>query len=130
MQEDIIIPTYCCLGDNEDVNINAWFGPKGTVSPLHYDPKHNFLCQVMGQKYIRLYSPHLTSSLYPHESHLLENTSQVDVENPDFEKFPLFKDLPYLELVLEPGEMLYMPPKYWHFVKSLSISFSVSFWWE
>lgn len=130
LQEDIIIPTYCCLGENEDISVNAWFGPKGTVSPLHYDPKHNFLCQVMGQKYIRLYSPHVSNSLYPHEGHLLENTSQVDVEKPDFEKFPLFKELLYTEFVLEPGEMLYMPPKYWHFVKSLSISFSVSFWWE
>lgn len=130
LQEDITIPTYCCLGENEDVSVNAWFGPKGTVSPLHHDPKHNFLCQVMGRKHIRLYSSHVSGSLYPHEGYLLENTSQVDVENPNFEKFPLFKDLPYMEFVLEPGEMLYMPPKYWHFVKSLSISFSVSFWWE
>lgn len=130
LRNDIAIPDYCCLGNSEDVDINAWFGPKGTVSPLHHDPKHNFLVQVVGSKYIRLYSPAENSKLYPHDTFLLENTSQVDVENPDVVKFPLFNEALFSEAILRPGEMLYMPPKYWHFIKSLYISFSVSFWWE
>ena len=61
----------------EDVlKINAWFGPKGTVSPCHYDKYHNLLAQVVGKKYIRLFSP--SSQLYPHSSSkMLYNTSQV-----------------------------------------------------
>lgn len=130
LKNDITIPSYCGLGECDDVDINAWFGPTGTISPLHHDIKNNFLAQVVGRKYIRLYSTDYTSKLYPHSSHLLNNTSQVDVENPDLEKFPLFKDLPYLECVLSAGEMLYIPPMYWHYVRSLSTSFSVSFWWK
>jgi len=88
--------------------------------------------QVVGSKLIRLYPPSVSSALYP-RSDILKNTSQVDVENPDLDKFPLFADVDDLyrqEVVLNPGQVLYIPPKHWHFVKSLDVSFSVSFWWQ
>ncbi|XP_069132557.1 bifunctional peptidase and arginyl-hydroxylase JMJD5-like [Argopecten irradians] len=141
LQDDIIIPDYCVLGlteserssscdeDAEDVDINAWFGPKGTVSPLHHDPKENFLAQVVGRKYIRLYSESMTPFLYPHDG-FMDNTSQVDVEHPDYTMFPRFRNATCCECILEEGEMLFIPMKCWHFVKSLSVSFSVSFWWK
>jgi hypothetical protein len=44
--------------------------------------------------------------------------------------FPLFGSAPYTECILRPGEMLYIPPGCWHYVRSLSTSFSVSFWWD
>lgn len=45
--------------------------------------------------------------------------------------YPSFtSSLPHYDLVLQPGEILYIPPGWWHHVRSLSISFSVSFWWQ
>ncbi|KAL2100926.1 hypothetical protein ACEWY4_002687 [Coilia grayii] len=131
LKEDIRIPDYCCLGEGEedDITINAWFGPGGTVSPLHQDPQQNFLAQVVGRKYIRLYSTEETERLYPHQSQLLHNTSQVDVESPDATRFPDFLKASYQECVLQPGDVLFIPLKHWHYVRSLELSFSVSFWW-
>ncbi|XP_036422682.1 lysine-specific demethylase 8 isoform X1 [Colossoma macropomum] len=132
LKEDIRIPDYCCLGegDEDDITINAWFGPGGTVSPLHQDPQQNFLAQVVGKKYIRLYSLEQTENLYPYQSQLLHNTSQVDVENPDVVQFPNFMKASYQECVLQPGEVLFIPKQHWHYVRSLELSFSVSFWWS
>ncbi|KAM4656819.1 bifunctional peptidase and arginyl-hydroxylase JMJD5 [Amazona ochrocephala] len=132
LREDISIPDYCCLGEGEEehITINAWFGPEGTISPLHQDPQQNFLAQVFGRKYIRLYSPQDSENLYPHESQILHNTSQVDVEDPDLVKFPNFRKAVFQSCILMPGQVLFIPVKYWHYVRSLDVSFSVSFWWS
>lgn len=130
---------------------HAWFGPKGTVSPLHHDPSNNLLTQIVGSKRVLLYDRCHTSNLYPFDknnrmrwnsSQVLELISKiemlkilffslikVDAENVDSARFPLFETTPGFECVLNAGEMLFIPPRFWHHVRSLSTSFSISFWW-
>lgn len=130
LKNDITEPEYCCFSDsNEPVDIMAWYGPKGTISPIHHDPKRNLLAQVVGEKQIFLFSPQDSEYLYPHEHEMLENTARVDPRQPDLESYPKYKEAKPYYCVLQPGQLLYIPPKWWHFVESLSISFSVSFWW-
>ena len=98
------------------------------VTPLHTDPHHNLLAQVIGRKYVRLYPPASTNALRPFTVGLVQNSSQVDMDSAD--AFQSIAHLPFKECVLGPGQMLYIPPKWMHYVKSLSVSFSVSFWWK
>lgn len=130
LKQDIVIPDYCFAGGGEIRSLNAWFGPSGTVTPLHHDPHHNILAQVVGKKYIRLYSASFSEELYPHTENMLSNSSQVDLDDIDEEEFPKISDLEFVDCILEEGEMLYIPPKWWHYVRSLTTSFSVSFWWS
>ncbi|KAL8998556.1 MAG: hypothetical protein Q9169_002396 [Polycauliona sp. 2 TL-2023] len=152
LRNDIAIPDYCYTEPPPletraaakpsppqlaEPLLNAWFGPAGTVSPLHTDPYHNILCQVVGKKYIRLYSPNQTDKLYPRGVEDggvdMSNTSEVDVEAALDEldtAYPLFRQAEYVETILAEGECLYIPVGWWHYVRSLSVSFSVSFWWN
>ncbi|KAE9620456.1 putative [histone H3]-lysine-36 demethylase [Lupinus albus] len=130
LRKDIFIPDYCFTGGGELRSLNAWFGPAGTVTPLHHDPHHNILAQVIGKKYIRLYSASLSEDLSPYPDTMLRNSSQVDLDDIDVRKFPKVADLEFVDCILEEGEMLYIPPKWWHYVRSLTPSCSVSFWWS
>lgn len=152
LRNDISIPDYCftdppphtetvakdqrTMPHLEEPLLNAWFGPAGTVSPLHTDPYYNILCQVVGKKYVRLYNPDQTDKLYPRgvEGGInMSNTSELDVEGKKDEllqKFPLFHEARYVETILEEGQCLYIPVGWWHYVRSLTVSFSVSFWWN
>ncbi|PRQ35274.1 putative [histone H3]-lysine-36 demethylase [Rosa chinensis] len=59
---------------------------------------------------------------------MLCNSSQVDLDNIDEKEFLELQDLEFLDCILEEGDMLYIPPKWWHYVRSLTTSMSVSFW--
>lgn len=140
LREDIAVPSYCSGRTSRDENapsdasfateplVSAWFGGKGTVSPIHNDPYENTLAQIVGTKYVRIYEAHYSNRLYPILNHLGHN-SQVDIDAPDFEKFPLFEDTPCWQTILRAGELLYIPRNSWHYVRSLEISFSASFWY-
>jgi Cupin-like domain len=128
LRKDFAIPDYCAIGRTSPV-IKSWIGPANTISTMHTDDKHNLLCQVMGEKLVILASPADADKLYTYEG-LLNNTSQVDPENLNVEKFPLAKNVKFLKLTLKAGEMLYIPKLWFHYVRSLTSSISVSFWFD
>lgn len=47
------------------------------MTPLHTDPHHNLLAQVLGVKYVRLYPPNATAVLCPFTEGLTTNSSQA-----------------------------------------------------
>lgn len=129
---DIDVPEFCALGES-NYEINCWFGPAGTVSPLHFDDRDNFFVQIIGKKYIRLYSDQTpVEQIYPNPSDsLLWNTSQVDIENLDSTKFSNFNqiDKKYVyEFLLNEGDWLFIPKRCWHFIKAVTDSFSINYW--
>ena len=109
-------------------SINLWFGGANCLSPLHYDNMHNFLSQVVGSKKLMLYPPADSEYLYPSIRENYTHVSLVDKEH--LGDFPRFKEAHPIELILEPGDILYLPMYWWHEVLSMDTSISVNYWWN
>lgn len=99
-----------------------WFGPAGTVTPFHHDLTNNFMAQIIGRKRVRLIAPYEVNRL----GNLRHCFSQVDGRNIDLQRFPAMTGVPVLECELAPGEILFLPVGWWHFVEGLDISVTVS----
>ena len=112
-----------------------WFGAAGTFSTLHFDPADNFFAQIWGRKKFILFPPEQGPLLY--RSHELCETypfclalfSPVDVAHPDLKRFPRYAEATPIEVVLDPGEILYLPAGWWHYVVSVDASIGLSHWW-
>ncbi|WP_039866260.1 cupin-like domain-containing protein [Pedobacter sp. BAL39] len=115
------------MGGFLDSYPNMFFGGKGSVTFLHYDIDlaHIFHTHFNGRKHVILFENEWKERLYqiPYATYALED---YDVEQPDFEKFPALKGVKGVEAFLEHGDTLFMPTGYWHWMKYLDGSFSIS----
>lgn len=105
-----------------------WIGPARTVTPLHCDYDDNIFAQVMGSKRIFLAPPHHDAYLYTREANPLLFGSPFDPEAPDFDRYPLARQARMLEIVVHPGDMLYVPAGWYHQVRALTFSLSANRW--
>jgi lysine-specific demethylase 8 len=113
----------------EVVSLNYWMAARGTVTHLHWDGNPGLLALVRGRKKMTLFSPEQYELFYPvtsSEPWLI--WSQVDTFAPDYKRFPKLKLARGIEVVLEVGDILYVPPHWWHFVENLETSIGVQFW--
>ena len=115
----------------QPTNINIWMGTGGTRTPLHFDSYDNLLVQLVGAKYVRLYDRECSPQLYVSKDTSYGgqgNMSELDCEREDYERHPLAKDTNYKEVLLFPGDCLFIPARHWHYIRSLSTSVSVNYW--
>jgi hypothetical protein len=105
-----------------------WIGPAGTVTPLHCDYDDNIFAQIWGSKRIFLSPPHHHEFLYPREANAILFGSPFDPEAPDFDRFPLARQACLIEIVVEPGDLLYVPAGWYHQVRALTFSLSANRW--
>ncbi|RMO79039.1 cupin-like domain-containing protein [Pseudomonas syringae group genomosp. 3] len=112
------------------ISPRIWLGPKGTLTPLHRDDSDNFFAQVWGEKSFLLAAPHSREALraWSTSPHGGLDGSDFNPDDPDYESFPAAREVTFLRIVLEAGDMLFLPEGWFHQVESLSISLSINFW--
>ncbi|CAK5279346.1 unnamed protein product [Mycena citricolor] len=87
--------------NEEQLVINAWLGPRNTVSPAHTDPYFNIYVQVVGQKTVWL-APPSAGELMQAE----KNTAGIDVFGP--EDRPASLDGLGSAAILNPGDLVWL----------------------
>jgi hypothetical protein len=121
--EDFDSPAAYLDARDETGRVFFWLGPAGTVTPLHHDVMNVLLTQVCGRKRVILVSPTRTHCVYND----LSVYSKVNAADPDLERHPAFRDAHPVEVILNPGDALFIPVGWWHYVEALDQSTSVSF---
>ncbi|VVN21583.1 hypothetical protein PS645_04346 [Pseudomonas fluorescens] len=107
-----------------------WIGPKGTLTPLHRDDTDNLFAQVWGRKTFTLAAPHHREALGTWSTAPQGGLDGCDFnpDAPDYQRFPLAAQVPFLRVTLEAGDLLFLPEGWFHQVESISTSLSVNFW--
>jgi len=132
---DDIMPSPSLCGEAGLTHVNAWIGTGGTRTPLHFDSYDNLFVQVVGSKYVRIYGNSETDKLYVIRKNDAKssygaqgNMSAIDCELEDHGAHPASRNAKYTEVIMMPGDCLFIPARAWHYVRSLSTSVSVNFW--
>jgi hypothetical protein len=112
-----------------------WIGNRTTAS-AHYDAPNNIACVAVGTRRFTVFPPEQIFNLYPGP---LEPTpggqviSVVDFKNPDFKKYPRFREAVDSAQVaeLEAGDAIFVPSMWWHHVEGTSpFNTLVNYWWS
>jgi hypothetical protein len=103
-----------------------FFGGKQTTVRIHYDidASNILLTHFGGRKKVILIAPYYSKLLY----RLPYNTySLIDLDKPDYLKYPGLEYVNGYECFLEEGDTLFIPSGYWHYITYLDKSFSISY---
>ncbi len=114
------------MGGFLDKYPTMFFGGIGSETFLHYDIDMAHIFHThFGRKHIILFDYKWKERLYqiPFATYALEDYS---VEAPDTARFPALEGVEGIECHLEYGDTLFMPTGWWHWMKYLDGSFSLS----
>lgn len=109
-----------------------WVGPRATVQTFHQDNhdevivNSNAFMQMAGIKYAAIALP--TDSSIFEVNPLLQGYKRHSAVSP-FDPAVRRACSTLAHAIVRPGDLLYIPPRAWHYFQSLSPSVSISRWW-
>ena len=108
---------------NDTRGINCRFGMKGNIAEAHYDSSRNFVALFGGERRYILSHPKNCPNLalYPHR-HPSGRHTALDWSAPDLDAYPEFASAEANEVVLQAGDVLYLPTYWFHHIISLDLN--------
>jgi lysine-specific demethylase 8 len=117
---------FAAFGPEAVKVIALWIGAH-TSSGLHYDWVDNLFVQVYGAKRVILAAPEEAVHLYPFPDN--HTKSRIAPRDPDLRAFPRFRNARLFAGTVEPGDVLYIPRGWWHFLSAPGASISLTCWY-
>jgi len=104
--------------------IHCRFGMRGVIAEAHYDGSRNAVAELGGLRRWVMAHPNQCKDLYllPRE-HPSGRHSEVNWSSPDLAKYPKFSNVRVNEVILKPGDILYVPTEWFHFIVSLNLNY-------
>lgn len=81
------------------------------------------MAQVHGRKLVKL----IPSCDLPRMYNDFHCYTDVDAGTPDLNRFPDYAKVRVIDCVIGPGDFLFLPVGWWHYVKGLDVSITVTF---
>lgn len=106
-----------------------WICGPGTINPLHWDTHHAALAQIRGEKRFVLFPPGDSRWIASLEHRVLWRTSGLDLSAVDRTRFPYADRASAWSCTVRPGEILFMPYAWWHYMECDEPAISVTWWW-
>lgn len=123
--DDIDVPAYREVGSNGSPRM--WMG-NGQIGPLHYDTTANLHGIVVGSKRFTLFPPGQLPLLYPCSMFSkIPTMSEASLSAPDYVRFPRLRKAKPVVVDLGPGDMIFVPPGWWHQVNTPEPTISIDF---
>jgi len=96
-------------------------GRSGTGTPFHHAAVYNMFYQVHGRKQWWFIDPYDTLLGYPMSVAGKAANAMMTLWPDEYntEAFPLFKYCPVYTAILNPGDVLFNPPWWWHAIKNI-----------
>lgn len=107
----------------------VFIGGKGSRTHLHAASEHNLFTQVYGRKHWVLFPTSYDCVLKPPVNRTPYFHSAYDPDEPDYSVFPAMAHLDSWTTTLEPGDVFFLPPSWWHHVNNPTGSIGVAFRW-
>ena len=105
----------------------AWIGCAGTFTGLHCDHADNLVAQLVGRKRFTLAAPTACELVYVSKKYdYFTDCSVVDARQPDLNRHPRLAEVQWSSVELGPGDMLFTPAGWWHYVEALEASVTVN----